>query len=162
MEKEIFNFDQLITDRLLGTITPEDNRLLDDWIAEKIENQRYFSEQKKLWNLFSVYQKMQMIDERKAYHKISKQLFGRKKTSLFTYIQRIAAILLVPVLIVSAFYHFPEKKTTKQFDAVFNTVETPLGMRSSLTLPDGTKVWLNAGSKLSYPVLFSEIGRAHV
>jgi len=33
-------------------------------------------------------------------------------------------------------------------------------MRSSLILPDGTKVWLNAGSKLCYPVLFSDNFRA--
>jgi transmembrane sensor len=156
MEKEIFDIDQLIANRLLGTITPDDNRLLDDWIAEKIENQRYYSEQKKLWNLFSMHQKMQMIDERKAYQKISNQLFSRKKINLLTHIQRIAAILLLPVVIVSAIYFLSEKTDRKQFDTVYNTAETPLGMRSSLTLPDGTKVWLNAGSKLSYPVLFSE------
>ena len=156
MEKEIFDIDQMITNRLLGTITPDENGLLDDWIAVKVENQRYYSEQKKLWDLFTMHQKMHQIDERKAYQKISKQLFSSKKTSLFTYIQRIAAILLLPVVIVSAIYIFSEKTSRKQFATVYNTAETPLGMRSSLILPDGTKVWLNAGSKLSYPVLFDE------
>lgn len=160
MEKEIFDFDQLITNRLLGTISPDENWLLDDWIAKKLENQRYYSEQNKLWNLFLMHQKMQKIDERKAYQKISTQLFSRKKISLFSIIQRIAAILLLPVIIISAYYIFSEKTSRKQFATVYNTAETPLGMRSSLILPDGTKVWLNAGSKLSYPVLFSDKLRA--
>lgn len=40
-------------------------------------------------------------------------------------------------------------------EAVYNTIETPLGGQYQVKLNDGTKVWLNAGSKLRYPVLFA-------
>lgn len=156
MEENRFDIDELITRQLTGAISFEENSALNNWLGESIENQKYFSEQKNLWRLFEAHQKMQKIDEQKAYQKISNQINNRKSVRFWTYIQRIAAILLLPVIAISALYFQSEKTDRKQISAVTNTVETPLGMRSSLTLPDGTKVWLNAGSKISYPVLFAK------
>jgi len=155
MEQDRFDIEQLITNRLLGTISDEENLFLDDWIGQSIENRRLYSEQNRLWNLFEIHQKVQKIDEHKAYQKISSELFSRKQISFLGIIQRVAAILLLPVIVASAYYFYSEKTNHNQFSTVYNTVETPLGMRSSLTLPDGTKVWLNAGSSISYPVLFA-------
>ncbi len=40
--------------------------------------------------------------------------------------------------------------------AGFNTVVVPYGKRTNIELSDGTKVWLNSGSKLIYPVVFAK------
>lgn len=40
-----------------------------------------------------------------------------------------------------------------------NTITTPRGGQYHVTLPDGTKAWLNAESTLSYPLRFGEEGR---
>lgn len=160
MENNKLDIDQLITGRLLGTNSEEENLSLDNWIGHTAENRRYYSEQKKLWHLLEIHRKIENVDERGAFRKIASSLPVKRETSIFTWVQRVAAILLVPVIIASAFYFFHERSSRKQFSTVYNTAETPLGMRSSLTLPDGTKVWLNAGSKISYPVLFSNDRRA--
>ena len=35
-------------------------------------------------------------------------------------------------------------------------LSVPAGQRAHILLPDGSKVWVNAGSTLSYPSLFSD------
>jgi transmembrane sensor len=39
-------------------------------------------------------------------------------------------------------------------EKIFNTVVVPYGKRTQIILPEGTKIWLNSGSKLVYPAVF--------
>ncbi len=41
----------------------------------------------------------------------------------------------------------------------YNTIEAPAGGKWSLTLPDGTQVWLNSSSSITYPTQFSATER---
>jgi ferric-dicitrate binding protein FerR (iron transport regulator) len=38
---------------------------------------------------------------------------------------------------------------------LYNTISTPRGGQYQITLPDGTKVWLNAASSIKFPTVFS-------
>lgn len=42
----------------------------------------------------------------------------------------------------------------KEYRNVYNTIITPKGGEYSLVLPDGSRVWVNAASKLRYPTAF--------
>ncbi|MGV8814383.1 MAG: FecR family protein [Gelidibacter sp.] len=48
------------------------------------------------------------------------------------------------------------QKTLKDQKVVFNTLIVPYGKRSSIELADGSKVWLNSGSKLVFPAAFTK------
>jgi transmembrane sensor len=47
----------------------------------------------------------------------------------------------------------------KTADVVFNTMSTPRGGQYRLKLSDGTQVWLNAASSITYPTVFTGSGR---
>lgn len=51
----------------------------------------------------------------------------------------------------------PPEKAGK--DAGFNQVIIPFGKRTEITLADGTRIWLNSGSQLTYPSTFAKDSR---
>lgn len=65
----------------------------------------------------------------------------------------IAASLLLPVLILSTAYLYREVNRYKQIP---NIVSVNSGQRAGITLPDGTVVYLNSESKLTYTPDFNE------
>ncbi len=48
-----------------------------------------------------------------------------------------------------------EQKGTSSTEPIFNTLIVPFGKRSEIVLSDGSKVWLNSGSKLIFPAKFA-------
>ncbi len=83
------------------------------------------------------------------HHQINKKEKGRK-ISFMTYFSRIAAILILP-LFLALVYIVNENYSEK---ARMQTIFSPLASRTSFDLPDGSKVWLNAGSSLAFPGRF--------
>ena len=48
------------------------------------------------------------------------------------------------------------QKGTTDIEKIFNTLIVPFGKRAQITLSEGTKIWVNSGSKLVYPTSFAE------
>ena len=69
-----------------------------------------------------------------------------------TYLTRIAAILLIPLAIA---YLFQTQKNNNNINGL-QTISTPLASKTTFELPDGSTVWLNSGSSISFPKTFDD------
>lgn len=65
----------------------------------------------------------------------------------------------IAALIVVGFFSFKSGENNIETDMGNIVVEAPQGCRTQITLPDGTIVWLNAGTKISYSQGFSLVNR---
>lgn len=67
-----------------------------------------------------------------------------------------AGIAIICLLAANIYLGFRNKSSDEM---ATNTIEVPVGQRVFITLSDGSKVWLNSGSILSYPSKFDRKSR---
>lgn len=72
---------------------------------------------------------------------------------IFTAYSRVAAILVIPLLLALGFFYSQFGQSLFQ-KKVFVDVVSPVGSRTFLNLPDGSMVWLNGASHIRYPAVF--------
>lgn len=91
-------------------------------------------------------------------NKISKE---DNKTPLLkksmVYFSRIAAIIVLPLLIATTILYFQFNEYLEQKDVLVE-IQSPAGTRTSVNLPDGTKVFLNSGASVKYPSVLIKTG----
>lgn len=80
----------------------------------------------------------------------------RKSVTFFHYFSRVAAILLLPLIIALGY----QLINNRAKDGRLQTVSTPLASHTSFDLPDGSRVWLNAGSTITFPESFDQKQRS--
>jgi len=101
----------------------------------------------------------------KAYHTVSSKISKENKTiSIFTALTRIAAVLTIPLLaftIWTLFFQENKKAPVEmaQNEITWQEIYSPVGMRSHVVLPDGSNLWLNAGSEVKYSIPFTRENR---
>lgn len=69
---------------------------------------------------------------------------------------RAAAVVILAFLCAWAFRQYFQAGSVEPIDNPIVVRENPNGVKSRLQLPDGSKAWLNSGSKLSYLSTFSD------
>lgn len=68
---------------------------------------------------------------------------------------RVAAVLLIPLLVYAAFSIFQRPSFNDMMGTPIEVL-SPMGGRTHLQLPDGTKVSLNSGTRLTYNSMFAK------
>ena len=142
MDKEIF------IKYFEGTITKDEEQSLLFWIDQNEENRRIFMQERQLWDMVI----LNYPENMNAIRSEPDKRFTGKKAMIE--LLKIAAIFVLALLI--SIYFISDRKEIIQ---AWNTIEVPIGQRTFLTLTDGTKVWLNAKTKLSFPDKFDKTNR---
>ena len=120
--------------------TLEEEKKIRLWIDECDEHRREFFRERQLFDAILLHGDPSYEKSRPRFyipwHKVVATLSG------------IAAIVILTIITTTYFLQQSFR------DEVMNTVTVPQGQRVHLTLSDGTKVWLNAKTKMEYPQSF--------
>lgn len=151
--EEHTDMDLLITRYLSGKMDKESFAELKRRSLESESNRKYVRNKLEVWFSSGVANTVVQFDKDKAFslfkQRVAESEKRRKRALRFSWktFMRVAAVALVLIIPFAAYWQ--GKQAVKQNFADM-IVEAPMGAHTKLYLPDGTLVWLNAGSKIVY------------
>jgi len=158
---------ELIGKYLANQASREEESMVNDWLAESSDHAQQFDLHKKAWqetnirfkspeSEFVFKQVLNGIDDQQITNSDGNSItsFSKMKRSLGYWI-RIAAVVFLVLSVWYVFKNYPPVINNEV--QVINTIQKQniAGQKSKIFLPDGSEVWLNAESSISYPEQFS-------
>ncbi len=141
---------ELISSVLSGNASPGEKQFLEQWIKESEENKAFYTEIKMLWDQSAGSTVTFEANTGKAWDKVAKAtgIAGETKmrsirTSSKNLFLRAAAVFVVLVGLGLVIYNLNSTPSIIQYSS--NATEI-----IEIQLPDGSTVWLNKNSQLSY------------
>ena len=128
-----------------GTASFEEEEAVCDWVDASDKNREELIRERKYFDVLLLH-KTKNSSMVQSGHRFSLPFVIRESL-------KIAAA--ISVLVVSALYIYNNVAKPAPVLAM-NKLVVPPGQRANLTLSDGTNVWLNACSEMTYPASFSE------
>ncbi len=156
--------DEMLVQYLIGPISEPDRKTIEEWLLESPENLKYFNSLKDLYFLGRItsgnikFDKEQSLERIKSrYYRLKADEIPEKKNNFrIRYWTAIAACFVLAVGL--GFYlksvFTGSEPMPAQTAKAYNEITAPMGSRPKIVLPDGSIVWLNAGSTLKYPMNF--------
>lgn len=155
--------DKLILAFLAGTLTLAEKKELERWLSASEYNKQYFKQINVLWKAAALSSDETGNEVDKAYQRVQLQIYKQKKSKLHSKersgnfdrrfsaeARKWAAVIILSLITGAGLYYLVQLYTPTPAERAKNEIVVPFGSKSRILLPDGSEVWLNAGSKLSY------------
>lgn len=130
--------DKLLQLYFEGRATDEQSRSITEWLDADEANMKYYQHLCRLYEI-------NLWDEQPVTVSVSRSKVKSRRFVLE--FLKIAAVFALGFLLNNRM-NIPDK------DIFMQTVQVPAGQNAQVTLADGSKVWLNAGSTLHFPTRF--------
>ena len=127
-----------------GRASVEEMRLVKELSEAFEENSKLLRRERKLFNAIILSGRFESSDGQTTLRK--------KRNHFVREFLKIASVVAITVGITAALFSIGEDK--EDMNVAMQTITVPAGQRVNLDLPDGSNVWLNAGTTMKYPVLF--------
>lgn len=142
--------EELLVRYCEGKVSEEEATYVRCWMKASDENRRMAQRINRLCLAADTLELEDTIDVTRAFEKVRKYKSKKRIYAAGRWMQRVAAVLLIPVLAIWMIQQYGWQNE----EPSLVEVHTHPGMSSSLTLPDGTLVYLNSASSLTYPASF--------
>lgn len=155
------NIDERIIRFLEGNTTPEENNQLEEWKNASKENEELFNELRNAWliSLTASTNRADINEIEREYKKLHDRIWPRSFKSYLKPIAVAASILLA--LFIGTKINTPTSSDNGDLFAQNDSIsfESVKGSVSLTTLPDGSKIWLNANTKIAYNMAYNTTDR---
>ncbi len=138
---------ELLLKYIEGDCSDQETVDITNWLDSDHDNKREYLAMRKLYDI-TIWQTPQVTQFKQ---KPKGKTFFRSLKPVYFEIIKIAAILVVAI--IGSRYLFP--RSMAENPIVMQTLNVPAGQRAEITLEDGTKVWLNAKTILTFPNQFT-------
>jgi hypothetical protein len=148
------DFILFINKSLTGEIQPEEQDLLNKWIAQSPENQQIEKDLRQIWQQIpptatKTFTPNLDHDFAQVLGKIKQEEIPLRRSYLRPALLRVAAVFLLLIASVYTWQRLSSPAAEMQQIAALETE------KQYQELPDGTKVWLRKGAHLQFPAFFS-------
>ena len=126
--------EQHLLDYFSGTLAPAQKQEVESWIQESEENKKMARDIEYIYFATDTLNTIKSVDSTLALGEVKEKINrkGDNKHSFIFWLQRIAAILVIPLLISTLYF------ATKQDPVEFIEIRTNPGMVAVVNLPDGS------------------------
>lgn len=149
MGKHIHIDEPMLMNYFSGSASLSEKEKIDQWLKQSGKNRKLARDVQYIYFATETLHIMKQTNASLSLKTVKKRIKRHKTHMLFIRLQHIAAILFIPLLLVSAYYWLKEEPIE------YMELTTNPGMITSIDLPDGSKVWLNSESKLIRPSKFT-------
>lgn len=159
---------ELVATQLSDALTADESRRLNEWIGASEANREEYDRLVEVWNSTPDVSELSQYDSKKAFVKFMERIQNSDEKNLaeepvkeipelrsigmrryvINFMRYAAVVAVIACACSYLFYNMGQRNMEQAFAMI--KVEAPQGSTTKMTLPDGTEVWLNAGSRIEY------------